>query len=399
MRLGILHKILLLFVGLLSSQLFGQFYQGSYQEFGKSRVQYNSFSWKSHNYQRFKIYYSGINEDIAVYVARTMHHYLGEAEAKLDYLFPEKLDVIVYESQAKFRQSNLGLNGEEESNVGGTTRIVGSKIFMYFEGDHQSFNQNIKSAVYEVLLMHMIFGGDWKDQLKSTMNSGIPDWLERGLINFFVREWDADVESRVKDLILTKKIDRFNNLTDEEKVYAGHAVWNYIAETHGTSIIPNIIYITRVTKNIERGFFSLLGMDFAKLNKNYISFYRSRYVDEYKNQSEPNGSKIKYKIKKESIYYSVKISPDGSKIAYVENTLGRYRVKVLDTLTGKTTKIFAAEPKMDRIQDYSYPTIGWHPSGKALTFFSEYKGSLKMYMYSFDDKTMVEKDMKELEYL
>jgi hypothetical protein len=376
---------------------YSQFYQGSYQEFGKNRVQYNGFTWKYHNYERFKIHYNGINEDIAVYVARTLHHYLGEAETKLDYAFPEKLEVIVYESQSKFRQSNLGITNDEQSNVGGTTRIVGSKIFMYFEGDHQTFNQNIKSAVYEVLLMHMLFGGDWKDQLKSTMNSGIPAWLEKGLISYFVKEWDADVESRVKDLILTKKIDRFNNLTDEEKNYAGHAVWNYIAETHGSSIIPNIIYVTRVTKNIERGFYSLLGMDFIKLNKNYISFYRTRYVEEYKNQSEPAGSKVNYKIKKESVYYSVKISPDGAKIAYVENTLGRYRVKVLDTLSGKTTKIFAAEPKMERIQDYSYPVIGWHPSGRALTFFSESKGQLKMYIYTFDDKSLIEKEMKELD--
>lgn len=374
-----------------------QFYQGSYQEFGKNRIQYNGFSWKSHNYQRFKIYYSGINEDISVYVARTLHHYLSEAEVKLDYVFPEKLDVIVYESQSKFRQSNLGINNEEYSNVGGTTRIVGSKIFMYFEGDHQTFNRNIKSAVYEVLLMHMLFGGDWKDQLKSTMNSGIPTWLERGLISYFVQDWDDETESRVKDLILTKKIDRFNKLSETEKEFAGHAVWNYIAETHGPSIIPNIIYITRATKNIERGFYSLLGMNFQDLTKAYISFYRSRYIEEYKHQNEPHGSKIDYKIKKESVYYSPRISPDGTKIAYVENTLGRYRVKVIDTLTGHTTKIYAAETKMERIQDYSYPILGWHPSGQALTFFAESKGALHMFIYTFDDKTLVQKEMKELD--
>jgi hypothetical protein len=326
-----------------------------------------------------------------------MHHYLQEAESKLDYKFPEKLDVIVYESQAKFRQSNLGVNNDEYSSVGGTSRIVGSKIFMYYEGDHQKFNRNIKGAVYEVLLMHMLFGGDWKDQLKSNMNSGMPVWLEKGLISYFVKDWDDEVESRVKDLILTKKIDKFNKLTDEEKAYAGHAVWNYIAETHGATLIPNIIYVTRVTKNIERAFYSLLGMDFIKLNKSYISFYRSRYVEEYKNQTEAEGTKINYKIKKESVYYGARISPDGDKIAYVENQLGRYRIKILDTLTGKITKVFAAEPKMERIQDYTYPVIGWHPTGQALTFFAESKGALHMYIYTLEDKSLIEKDIRDLD--
>lgn len=394
MSLRYLHSLILV---LIFSVGYSQFYQGSYQEFGKNRVQYNGFSWKSHNYQRFKIYYSGINEDVAVYVARTMHYYLEMAEKKLDHVFPEKLDVIVYESQSKFRQSNLGVNNDEYSNVGGSSRIVGSKIFMYFEGDHQKFNQNIKGAVYEVLIKHLLYGGDWKDQLKSNINSGIPVWLEKGLISYLVKEWDDETESRVKDLILTGKIDRFNKLTDEEKAYCGHAVWNYIAETHGASLIPNIIYITRATKNIERGFFSLLNMDFVTLNRNYISFYRARYIEEYKNQKEPEGDKKKLKNKKESVYYEAKISPDGTKIAYVENTLGRYRIKVLDTLSGKVTKIYAAEPKMERIQDYSYPVIGWHPNGKALTFFAESKGALHMYIYTFDDKSLVEKDMKELD--
>jgi Tol biopolymer transport system component len=391
-------QILIFSVLLLNSiEADAQFYQGSYQEFGKSRVQYNGFSWKFHAYKRFRIYYSGLNEDIAVYVARSMHHYLNQAEEKLDYNFPEKLEIIVYESQQKFRQSNLGVTNDEQSNIGGTTRIVGSKIFMYFEGDHQKFNENIKSAVYEVLLKHMFFGGDWKDQLKSTVNSGIPIWLEKGLIKYFVYEWNDETESRVKDLILTKKIDKFNDLTEEEKEYAGIAMWNYIAETRGNSIIPNLIYITRVTKNIERAFFSLLGMDFSKITRSYISFYRSRYINEYESQTEPIGNKIKLKNKKESVYYSVKISPDGSQIAYVENQLGRYRVKVLDTLSGKSLKIYAKEAKMERVQDYSFPVIEWHPSGKALAFFSEVKGELKLFIYSFLDKSLVDKNMKDLD--
>ena len=392
-----LKTILLLAILLLSKGADAQFYQGSYQEFGKSRVQYNGFSWKFHAYKRFRIYYSGLNEDVAIYTARTMHHYLSDAEEKLDYNFPEKLEVIVYESQQKFRQSNLGVTNDELSNVGGTTRIVGSKIFMYFEGDHQKFNENIKGAVYEVLLKHMFFGGDWKDQLKSSVNSGIPRWLEKGLINYFVKEWDADIESRVKDLVLTKKIDNFNDLTEDEKVYAGTAVWNFIAETHGRTIIPNIIYITRVTKNVERGFFSLLGMDFTKLSRNYISFYRSRYIDEYESQTEPVGEIIEIKNKKEAVYYSMQLHPDGDKLAYVENRLGRYKVKILDTLSGKAETIYARETKMERLQDYSFPVLRWHPSGDALAFFSEVKGELKLFIYSIASESLVDKTMKDMD--
>ncbi len=397
MNLKVFAIFLFLTLGLASSGVMAQFYQGSHQEFGKSRVQYNTFAWKFHNYTRFKIYYSGINEDIAIYAARTIQHYLEIAESRLDYSIPEKLEVIVYQSQSKFRQSNLGLTSDEQSNVGGTTKIVGSKVFIYYEGDHQKFNQNIKGAVYEVLLKHLFFGGDWKDQLKSTVNSGIPSWLEEGLIRYFVKEWDPETESRVKDLILTKEIDNFNNLNPQEKRYAGHAVWNYIAETHGATIIPNILYVTRVSKNVERGFFSLLGMDFTKLTRNYISFYRSRYTKEYETQEEPTGDQVEYKKKKESDYYSVRVSPDGNEIAYVENQMGRYRVKIFNTITKKTKRIFAAEPKLERIQDHSYPILAWHPGGGGLAFFSEIKGELALFIHDIASKETVRKPIKNLD--
>lgn len=394
-----LNRILLILLFILSGglSLNAQFYQGSVQEFGKNRIQYNGFSWKYHNYTRFRIYYSGINEDLASYTAQTMHYYLNDAEGKLDYKFPEKLDVIVYESQAKFRQSNLGVNNDEYSNVAGTTRIVGSKVFVYFDGNHQHFNKNIKSAVYQVLIKHMFYGGDWKDQLKSTVNAGLPDWIEAGLISFLVEQWNADVESHVKDLVLTRKIDRFNDLTSEEKAYAGHALWNYIAENHGLAMIPNIIYVARITKNIERGFYSLLGMDYIRITRAYIAFYRARYVKEYENQNEPSGDRLELKNKRESVYYSAKLSPDGEYLAYVQNQLGKYSVCIKKLETGKITKIFTAEAKLERIQDYSYPTLEWHPTANALAFFTEYKGEVKFYIYSLGDKSLTDKPITQME--
>jgi hypothetical protein len=360
--------ILLLFLANFGlNYCYGQFYQGSYQEYGKNRVQYNGFSWKYHNYKRFKIHYSGANKDLAIYVARTLHNYLKDAENKLDYTFPEKMELIVYESQSKFRQSNLGLSSDETTEIGGGSRIVGSKIFVYYPGNHQDFNKLIKSAVYEVLIKHMFLGEDWKNQIK--LNTNMPFWLEKGLINYLVEEWNPEVESKLKDLILTKRINHFNNLNSEEKIIAGQAIWKFISESYGPTTIPSILSLTRVTNNSERSFHSILGLDYVNLSQKYISFFKSRYIEEYKSQNEPQGKEIKFKHKKESTYYSIKPSSNGDDIVYIENTIGRYRIKIYNKKTGKTSKIFAAEPKMERIQDYSYPIVEWHPNGKAIAFF------------------------------
>lgn len=371
-----------------------QFYRGAYQEYGKNRVQYNGFSWKYHNYKRFKIYYSGANEDLAVYTAKTLHKYLTNAEEKLDYFFPEKMEVIVYQSQAKFRQSNLGLTDDESSEIAGGSRIVGSKVFVYYPGNHQDFNKIIKGAVYEVLIKHLFFGGNWKNQIKSNLNSSLPTWLEQGLINFFIEDWNPKIDSRVKDLVLTKRVNNFNSLTNDEKIIIGQAVWYYISVNYGTTTIPNLLGLTRVTSNFERALYVTMGQNYVSLTKNYINFYKARYIQEYEVQNEPNGELIDFKHKKESVYYSVKINADQTKIAYIENTLGRYRIKIYDKDTKKTTKVYAAEPKLERYQDYSYPIIEWHPSGKALAFYAEVKGEVMFFVYSLSDKSLHKKAVK-----
>ena len=379
---------------LASSVSYGQFYQGSKQEYGKNRVQYNGFGWKNHSYTRFKIHYSGKNKELAVYVARTLHHYLNDAEDKLDYTFPEKMEVIVYSSQAKFRQSNLGVSNDETTELGGNSKIVGSKVFVYYPGNHQEFNKIIKGAVYEVLLKHMFYGGNWKTIIKSNLTSNMPIWLEKGLINYFIEGWDSNIESRLKDLVLTKRINSFNDLLLEEKIIVGQGIWNFIAENYGTSSLTSILGITRITQNIERSFSGAIGLNYVDLNRKCIEFYKKRYISDYKQQQEPQGDLITIKQKKESVYYSIKPSPDNDKIVYIENTMGKYRVKLFDKSTQKTTKLFVAESKLDRIQDYSYPVVEWHPSGEAIAFYSERKGKVMFYFYTLSDKELTKKEMK-----
>lgn len=371
---------------LLGQTAFGQFYQGSEQEFGKSRVQYSSFSWKYHNYKRFKIYYSGGDTKLAIYAAKSFDHYLTQAEKNLEFVFPEKLEVIAFENHAKFKQSNIGLMQDELTQIAGTSRIFGDKIFVYYEADHQNFNEHVKYAVYQALIRNMLLGQDWKNVLKSTVQSGVPNWLEQGLINYLVYGWNSKIESRTKDLVLTGKLDRFNNLNEADKIYAGHAMWNYIAEAYGNSSIPAIINLTRFTQSIERSLYNAISLDFQGLNRNYISFYKARYIKDYKQQKEPIGSDVEFKKKKDAVYYGFKINEANTHVAYVENRLGQYRVKLLDLASGKSKTIYKAETKLERIQDYTFPVIEWHPKFNAFSFYSIKKDVLNYSIYILEDK-------------
>ena len=115
---------------------FSQYYTGSNIPFGQNRVQYNSFYWQSYDFQRSKVYFTKGGEDHAQFASKVAYEFQLELEKFLDFTVEEKIHLIVFNSQSKFRQSNIGLNNDITSNIGGTSNIDGEKIFLYFNCNH-----------------------------------------------------------------------------------------------------------------------------------------------------------------------------------------------------------------------------------------------------------------------
>src|SRR5687767_8287879 len=105
MRLKLRHFFLIAF--LLSTSVKAQFYYGLQQEFGKSRVQYQLFNWTYFGYDRYQVYLYEGGQEIAKYVAKQSEFHLKDIEKKLDFETDEKLQIMVYNNQGDYRQSNL----------------------------------------------------------------------------------------------------------------------------------------------------------------------------------------------------------------------------------------------------------------------------------------------------
>lgn len=373
------------FFVLLNTILFGQFYSGSYQEFGKNRVQYNQFLWKNQNFERFTVHYYPGEEKLVEYCAKTVHAELLEIEKFFDYRLEDRLDIIIFGSKAKFNQSNIGITRENSMSVGGMTRIVGSKLFVYYEGTHEQLNRQIRATLAEVMLNKMLFEGDWKDVLKANALASFPEWYINGFVSYMSRPWDAYVEARVKDGFLSGRYEDFSRLEGEEAEIAGHAMWHFIDITFGKEVIPNIVYLTRITRNPDRGFTNVIGGGVNELIRTMADYYKSEYAKEVVTQDDPDTEEEVFKRKKGRIYYGFKASPDGRFLAYVENHLGKYKVKLLDRSSRKTKTIFSAEPRLYRTIDRSFPTLTWHPQSAALAFVTERKGELRLYIHTLED--------------
>jgi len=364
-----------------------QFYHGMHQSFGKNRVQHDEFIWAYYKFDKFNIYFYGEGKKIATYTAMTADKAVNDLEQVFDYsLNDEKLYFIIYNKLEHFRQSNIGHDETDESNIGGVTRIAGTKVFIYFEGDHEKLEKQIRQGIAQIIIGQMMFGENWKEMLKNSALLNLPEWYTDGLTSYATDPWNVYIDDRVKDGVLTGKYDKFNRLAGLDARYAGHSLWNYIAEVYGKNVIPNIVYMARASRNVESGFLYTLNVSLKSLMEESIAYYKKKYeMDEAMRQAstvEP----IFRKTKKKYNYTNLRISPDGRYAAFATHELGQQKLWLYDFQKKKKKRLKKWEHKLDRVNDVSYPLMAWHPSGDVLGLIREKKGEVQLQLYTVEDK-------------
>jgi len=371
----------------------GQFYNGHQMSFGKNKVQYYDYYWSYYRFDDFDCYFNEYGRDLAQFTADYAMKKLEEIEDYFDYTLEKRLIFIIFNKNAEYKQSNIGLVtfDEDSYNTGGFSRIIKNKVMLYYEGDHVAFQRQIAASITEVIINEMLYNADVKDRISSSSLIHMPDWYIKGLIHYVSYGWDYEAENRVKDGFKSGKFKNINHLEYDDAIDAGQSFWRFIGKKYGDVLIPNIIYLTKIYKNIDDGLLYVMGQDLKDLLKEWQKYYAEEYSGD-KNLPTADGNTVR-KSKKAQIYQQVKVSPGGEYIAYVTNDWGRKRIWLYNQSTGKQKIIFRAEPRFEQVTDNTYPVIAWHPSGKILTFISDEKADLVIYFYRINEKTTEKRNL------
>ena len=355
-------------------------------------MQYQSFNWTYFDFERFRVYLYEGGQEIARYAATSVDRQLPILEKRLDFQLDEKIDVIVYNNQNDFKQSNIGVASEENGNIGGVTRIIGDKIFIYFTGSHADLDKQIRAALAELMIDQMMYGGRTRDVVRNSTLLTLPDWYKNGLIAYISEGWNSNIDNYVMDAIQNDRLSKFNQLTGKEAAMAGHAMWYYVAEEYGEAVIPNLLYMTKVTRNPNNAFLYVLGTSVEYMTAEYTNKMAQRYFD-YRDSTRKNpvAESVLKKQKKSRHYYQLKVSPDGQKISYATSELGQYKVWLNTIGEKKSKRLLKLYPKLERIEDNSYPLIAWHPNNTIVSMIYERKNILTLQMYDTETKEVTKR--------
>ena len=371
--------------------------QTSQVEFGKNRVQYhNDFAeWEKYESDNFITYWYGNQQGLGQAVVQLAEYDFAYIQKMLEHRMNDKVQLIVYRDVTDLKQSNIGSEevftlpgnqalGRSTSYISATqTKFLGNKAFVHFNGDHRDLRRQVREAMASVYIEHMLYGSSVQEVVQNAVLLNLPDWFKTGLVGYLGEDWNSTLDDQLRQLITSGEYEDFEDLAAAYPRLAGHSFWYYIAENLGKPTVSNLLYLTRINRSVENGFLYVLGTNYENVLFNYMEFYRNRYQEDLNGRTLPETEEaIAIKNKKRLPITQLKISPDGQKVAYVLNEIGKYKVYLHDFQTGEREMIFkSGQRNLLQATDYNYPLLDWAPTNRELSILYEFRDEPRLMQY------------------
>lgn len=357
--------------------------QGTQVEFGKNRVQYHDDfdEWSKFESDNFVTYWYGKARNVGQSVVQIAEYDFSYIQNILEHRINDKLQIIVYTDITDLKQSNIGVE-DAFNNTGGQTKIVGNKIFVYFNGDHNHLRRQIREGIASVYLDAMLFGSNLQEIVQNAVMLNLPAWFKQGLVSYAGQPWSTEMDNKLRDMILSEEFEGFETLAEENPEMAGHSLWYFIGENFGRPTVSNLLYLTRINRSIESGFLYVLGSSYGVVTDSWEKYYRQRYRNEVKTKTAPTLRQLEFKNKRNLPVTRVIMSPNGQQVVYILNEIGKYKVYLHNLLTDDRKVIFKGGFRNAfQATDYNYPVIAWSPTGLEIAILYEKRDLPRLQLY------------------
>ncbi|GIV33684.1 MAG: hypothetical protein KatS3mg031_1219 [Chitinophagales bacterium] len=374
--------------------------QGTQVPFGQNRVQYKKFEWSYYETDRVTTYFYLGGQDIGKFVMQFAGQELSRMENILETKLNKRVIILVYNDLSDLNQTNIGQN-LDVVDLAGTTKIIDNKIFVYFDGNHQHLERQIRHGLAQIYINHILLGGYLQEVIQNSFLLNLPEWFTQGLASYLGENWSTELDNRLRDGILTGKYKKFSKLTGEDARFVGHALLHYVEEKYGRAAIPNLLYYSRQHRSIETGFLFVLGGSVRTVTQEWYRYCYDVFSEEKENRELPTDTNwIRLKRFRKQRHYEPKLSSDGRHLAFATNNRGLYRVRLLNYTTGKEKAVLRAGMKTTTlVTDFAYPLLAWSPDGKTLAVIFEKKDRLYLLLYNTETHQKIKQPITKFQQI
>lgn len=353
-------------------------------QFGKNRVQYQKFKWRYYQAPNFNVYFTDGGLNLARNVVEIAEEELPGLERFIEYGMQRRANIIVYNDYNDYRQSNIGMDFDWQ-NSGGMTKLVNSKLVVYYTSDHNELRRQIREGISRVLVSLLLFGDDIGEFAGNQTLLDLPKWLTDGFISYAAQPWSTAQDDHLKNALLGNDYKNFYQFAFEEPDLAGQAFWYYIQEHYGKEKVSYLFYLARLYKNLNHACQEMCKKKFKDVLADFMSQEQQKYYKDIRGRRNiPKGRiTVSQEISPTTDYYHFEANPNPKDYTYavVEFKKGRYKLKLYQNFVDE--KILWKDGVMQQAdeRDPHYPLIAWDPRGTRLAYAVSKEGKINVYVY------------------
>jgi Tol biopolymer transport system component len=310
------------------------------QYFGRNKVRYENFKYKTLRTAHFEVYYYEPGRPAAEDAARKAERWY----ARLSQLFQHKLSntqpLIIYLSHADFEQTNV-TSEEIDEGTGGFTDIFKRRIVLPLgatpaDTDHVVGHELVHAFQFDITSQVGGQSGGVPGAIR------MPLWFIEGMAEYAtLGPNDPNTAMWLRDAVDDKKLPGIKDL-DDPRYFPyrwGQAFWAYVTGRWGDRVVPDLLRAVSASGDIERSLTAVLGTTEKDLSKQWQDSLRSTYgpvAVATKVAADYGNPVVKESSEFGMLNVSPAISPNGKRVAFLsQRDLFSIDLYVADAQSGK----------------------------------------------------------------
>jgi WD40 repeat protein len=334
------------------------------QEFGRNKVQYENFDFKTLDTEHFRIYLYLKEEKAARHAAAMMERWHQRLSRIFGIGLPPQQPVIFYGNHPDFQQTNA-IFGLIPQGVRGVTEGLKNRVVMPLTGvpmedDHVLGHELVHAFQYASV-------GSQTQRL--SLGSRLPLWLVEGMAEYLsLGPSDPLTAMWMRDAVLTDDVPTISDVSRNPKYFPyryGHAIWSYLAGRYGDRIVPQL-FLAATDHGWPEGLKKAVGYDEDSLSIQWYQEVRDLFGSQIEGRQPPEEVAEILIAEEGGMNLSPALSPDGRYLAFLSRRgLFTIDLYLADVGTGEVLMKLASSETDRHFDALSFMNSSgcWSPQG------------------------------------
>jgi len=359
------------------------------QYFGRNKVQYRQYEWRSITSDHFEIYFYPEIDSLArrtLDLAEKTHAVLS---IRMGHSLGRRVPIILYGSHNDFAQTNVTPE-LIDAGTGGFTELLRNRVVLPFTGSYEDFRHVVVHELVHAMQFDMMYGGSAAAMLARQSFFQLPLWFAEGTAEYYSLGMESNAEMFLRDGTITGYLPPIHYSGGYLVYKQGQSAIGYLVERYGEERLRDLLRRTRSMRSFERAFQRSIGLPIAQFDRQWQEWLRKKYWPTIAVKDDPERFARRltdHRRDESNANMAGSISPQGDRIAYFTDRRQYTDVYIMSAFDGKVLRRIIRGERGVRFEGIPSfrSSLSWAPDGRSLALTAKSGGRDVLYQVGADD--------------